>query len=217
LEIDRPPGEDPRLSYYTWRSAWADAAAELWRSDSLTSQATEARRLVAPHFVDIRGRHRLAVLCGGLPFHVRSGERTLDTLLVAGKERLRRFRLGIGVGLEYPLAASLELLTPQSRIVTPTAGAMGDGSGWFFHIDRKNVIATAWEPLMGRNGSDGFRVRLLETQGRPAQVRLSAFRAVGTARRTDLLGRSAEDLHIDDGRVCLRVDAYGWTQVEARW
>ena len=217
LDGEDATGVDPWLSYFALRFAWADETAELWCSEALTSQSTGARRFVAPHFVDIRGRHPLAILSVGLPFHVRSGPAMLDTLLIAGREQQRKFRLGVAVGEAYPLQAALDLITPV-KLCTATSGQPQSGqSGWFFHINRKNVIATAWEPLRTADRITGFRARLLETEGRTADVRLAAFRTVRSARRTDMNGQLLEDLHTEDGCVRLVVRPYAWTQVEAEW
>ena len=51
----------------------------------------------------------------------------LDTLLVAGAETERSFRLGVVLDLEYPFQAALDLITPAP--VVPISGgppALGD-------------------------------------------------------------------------------------------
>ncbi len=43
-------------------------------------------------------------------------------------------------------------------------------SSWLFHIDARNLVATHWEPLEQEGRIAGFRVRLLETEGRPGRA-----------------------------------------------
>jgi len=222
LDVAEPPSENPWQSYYAWRVAWADDFAELRRSEMLTSQPVMTERFLAPHFIEIRAQQRLAILSGGLPFHVHSGPRTLDTLLIAGQEQRRSFHLGIGVGLDQPYYAAIELLVPAE--VAPTAGAMAaddvpprNDRGWLFHVGSKHVVATCWEALVGDGAVVGFRTRLLETEGRPASVRLAAFRDVKRVRRTNFCGRTLEELRVDDGRVHVNLHSYEWTQIEAEW
>ena len=98
----------------------------------------------------------------------------LDSLLVVRGERERSFRVGIGVSLAKPAAAAMELMTPG--MVLADHGSPGaTATGWFFHVDAHNVVATHWEPLLQAETPEdaatpgvvtGFRVRLLETTGR---------------------------------------------------
>ncbi len=110
MEIDETPQDDPWESYYAARFAWRDDFAELWHDVGLSSQSSDARRVEAPHLVELRtDKLRTALLTGGLCFHRRSGERMLDTLLVVQGETRRRFRLGIGIDAPHPIQPALEL------------------------------------------------------------------------------------------------------------
>ena len=75
--------------------------------------ATELRPDRIAAFLDIRcaGR-RTTLLCGGLPYHRRLGDRKLDTLLVVRGETARSFRLGVGIDVPHPVAAAIEFLSP---------------------------------------------------------------------------------------------------------
>jgi hypothetical protein len=57
----------------------------------------------------------------------------------------------------------------------------------------------------------------LETEGRPASLGLSAFRAVKSAQTVDFLGNALADLAIDDGKIKLDLAAFEWAEVVARW
>jgi alpha-mannosidase len=219
IELDMAEGlrADPWNSYYAARFAWGDEDAPLWRSVGMTSQLTEAKHVEAPHFVEIRSeKGRAAVLAGGLPYHRRVGPRMLDTLLVVRGETERRFRLGIGVGLAQPIAAAMESLDPA--MVVPEAAQPASGStGWLFHIDAKNILATHWETLVEEGVVAGFRMRMLETAGRAGRVQLRAFRPLASARQTDYLGQTLAELTVEEDRIHVDVSANEWVELEARW
>jgi hypothetical protein len=140
----------------------------------------------------------------------------LDTLLVTRGERQRKFRLGIGVDLAHPLHDAIGILTPP--VVLPDMPQPSSGaSGWLLHLSSRNVIATSLLPLAESNRVTGFRVRLLETAGRPANVALSAFRAIKSAATVDFLGNTLSELTIDDGKIKLDLAAHEWVEIVARW
>jgi hypothetical protein len=63
----------------------------------------------------------------------------------------------------------------------------------------------------------GFRVRLLETQGRPAKVGLQCFRTVTSARKLNFQGEVLSECPIESGAIQLQLSAHEWIEVEARW
>jgi alpha-mannosidase len=221
------PRADPWNSYCALRFAWPDAAAELFRGVGLIRARTDASRLEAPEYVDVESPGgRITLLTGGLPYHRRSEGRMLDSLLVVRGERERRFRVGIGVSLTQPAAAALELLTPGS--VLADHGSPGaTATGWFFHVDARNVVATHWEPLLqtAETPEDtatpgvvtGFRVRLLETAGRSGRVTLRAFRPVAKARQVDFLAQTLLQCTVDGDKITLDFASHEWLEVEVVW
>jgi len=214
LDIECQPGPNPWNSYYAARFAWNDPATSLYRSVNLMSRPSEAAQLEAPHFIDLRlGKVCTTILTAGLPYHRRLGLRKLDTLLVVRGERARSFQLGIGVDLRYPLPAALDLLAPQtiSAASTPPLSA----SGWLFHLDARNVIATRWEPVRSAGRACGFRVRLLETEGRKVRRGLRSFRPLESARKTDFRGDAQTELSVEDDRIEIQIGSHEWVQVEA--
>ena len=147
LDIDRQPDANPWDSYYAARFAWKDDAAGLCRSVNMANVPTELAQIESPYFLDIcRGKRRTTLLCGGLPYHRRLGPRKLDTLLVVQGETARTFRLGIGIDVPHPMAAALGFLAPP--LVVPDQPPPPSPTGWFFHLDCRNVLATHWEPLV---------------------------------------------------------------------
>jgi alpha-mannosidase len=218
LDVAEEPRVDPWNSYYAARFAWADETAELRRSVSWGGHATQAKRLESPLYVEMQTeKTRTAVLCGGLPYHRRVGDRMLDTLLVVRCETARRFRLGIGLDLSYPLPAALELLNPPLVVDDVGVSPKPAASSWLFHLDAKNIVATHWSPLVEEGRVAGFVVRLLETEGRAGRAKLRSFRPVARARQTDLRGETLADLRTEEDAVQLDFTAHEWLQIEARW
>jgi alpha-mannosidase len=223
LEEPRP---DPWNSYYAARFAWPTETADLWRGVGLGRMKTEATRLEAPEYLEIdSGSGAVSILTGGLPYHRRSDPRMFDSLLVVRGERARQFRLAIGVDIVHPATAALEFLTPPTAVFD-AGPATASPSGWLFHVDAKNVVATHWQPLVEDQPAEsaarilpvkGFRVRLLETEGRPGRVALRAFRAVASAMQVDFLGQTMLEVAVDDDKIKLDFAAYEWIEVEVVW
>jgi alpha-mannosidase len=219
IEIDPQdlPSGNPWQSYYAARFAWDDATADTLRNAGPASVPCDAPQIEAPCFFDIRGeKTQTTILTGGLPFHRRVGLRKLDSLLIVAGERSRRFRLGIGVDLDYPMHGAAPWLLPGPLVVSSAAGPPM-ASGWLFHVDARNVLATHWEPLLDGERCEGFRVRLLETQGRRAITALRCVRRPAAARQTDFLGQTIADLPVRDDHVTMELKSHQWIQVEVRW
>jgi hypothetical protein len=79
------------------------------------------------------------------------------------------------------------------------------------------VIATHWRPLIAGGHVVGVIARILETEGRSGNCKLSAFRPIASARRLDLLGNPLDDLKVKDGATVIEMSGHGWVEVEARW
>ena len=172
------------------RFAWSSEAADLARSYQDMRRPTKARRLEAPLFVQVDdGLQKTAILTGGLPFHRRVGRRMLDTLLIAGGEIQRTFRLGIGVDLKQPFREALGLLLP-TLVVQDVPGVATTRSGWLFHLDARNALVTGCQPLLESEHLVGIRLHVVETDGRvqlrlPAVVSFTQFGSQGGCRRTN--------------------------------
>jgi alpha-mannosidase len=218
IEPEEQPRGDPWNSYYASRLAWADETAELFRTCGLVRQRTSATRIESPHYLDLDlSQGMVTLLTGGLPYHRRSGSRMLDTLLITRGETARRFDLAIALGLKQPLAASLDLLTPAAVDTTRGPAPAVGAASWLFHIDAKGIVATDWAPVVEGGVAVGFRVRMLETLGRPTQARVFAFRAIQTAIELDFQGNSLGELSVSAGAVVVECSAAQWTYLEARW
>ena len=185
LQPQMVPRTDPWRSYFACRFAWSSEAADLARSYHDTRRPTKARRLEAPLFVQVDdGQQKTTILTGGLPFHRRVGPRMLDTLLIAGGEIQRTFKLGIGVDLKQPFREALGLLLP-TMVVHDVPGVADTRSGWLFHLDARNALVTDCQPLLENERLVGVRFHVVETDGRSSSVCLRSFRPLGSARKVD--------------------------------
>jgi len=214
LDVDRLPGGDPWRSYYGVRFAWSDPTVDVVCGTTSTGVATEASRLESPYYIDLRTEKlRTTILTAGLPFHQRRGLRKLDTLLVVRGERARRFRLGVGVDLPYPMPAALEMLAPRTIVAEDCAGPR-PRSAWLLHVSARNVLVTAWEPICTDGRPTGIRARLLETEGRQTELSLTTIGKVKQAEKTDFRGEDRQPLETHDDRVRLVIRPREWLQVE---
>jgi alpha-mannosidase len=220
IELDSidEPLADPWASYYACRWAWAEDFSELRRSVQGASHATDLQRFESPDFVEIVAtKARTAILPGGLPFHVRSGSRMLDTLLVVHGDGERRFRLGIAVEHPRPWQAACEFNSPVCIVPVVLSPPARATTGWFFHLDAKNVTVTHWFPLVEGKAVVGFRARLLEMAGQGVSAHLRSFRTVSSARRVDFLGEQIEELQVDGDRIRIDLGSHELVEIEARW
>src|SRR5207302_1125282 len=152
------------------RFAWAGELVELFRTGNETRQPVGEKRFESPHYVELADeKSSTTILCGGLTFHRRQENRMLDTLLLSRGERQRSFHLGIGIDLSHPIHEAIGLLTPPVVVHDVPQPASGN-SGWLLHLSSRNVIATSVAPLEEDGRVAGFRMRLLETVGRPANL-----------------------------------------------
>ena len=216
IELDphcQPEG-DPWNSYYAARFAWGHDTAALYRSVNQATLVSEAEVLESPHFVEIRGEAgRTAVLTAGLPYHRRRGPRKLDSLLLVRGETARRFRLGIAIDAAQPMAAALDFMAPS--FVFPVAARPRSDSAWLFHLDSRSVVATHWAPMVEGRAVTGFRVRLLETQGRHVSLLLRSFRALQSAQKAGGGDRPPIDLTVEGDRLTVPLRPYEWADVQA--
>ena len=214
LEPEILPDGDPWANYYAARFAWSDATTDFFIGSGNTTLPSQSMRLETPSFIDLRSeKTNTTLLTAGLPYHRRFGLRKLDTLLIVPGETQRSFRLGIGVDVPYPYAAANAFLAPEF-VLSHVGPSPGTATGWLFHINAKNVIATSWEPIFDEHRLRGVRTRLAETENRKVDVVLQCFRQVAKARKVDFLGQNIEDLAVDGDRITVPANGHEWMQVE---
>lgn len=204
--LDKAAKADPWTHYLACRWAWPDASAMLRRSVMMAPEVTESDRPEASDFLDISTRkQRTALLFGGLPYHKKIGGRMLDTLLVAGSETARTFRLGAALDSENPCREALDFLTPA--LVVPTESGpppLGD-RGWLMRTDHRAVAITRVEyfPATSEHHPWGLAVHVVETSGHTSRCRLRFLRNPTRARQCDFHGEGVVDLSVDGDAVLL--------------
>ncbi|MFC1758959.1 hypothetical protein ACFL2H_09350, partial [Planctomycetota bacterium] len=132
-------------------------------------------------------------------------------MLVDG-ETSREFEFGIGIDLANPARDAIDFLsvpTVAHDIAIPSEAQ----TGWLFHIDSKNVVATSWHAIEDEK-QRGFRVRIVETTGRPAQINIKAFRDIASARKIDFENETVCDCAVKGDAFTVNLDGHEWAEVE---
>jgi len=116
--------------------------------------------------------------------------------------------------VKYPAHAAIDALAMPPEFGRREPAPKGPW-GWLFHLDCRNVLATHWEPLAVEGRATGLRVRLLETEGRRAELALRSFRPVASARKVDFPGGLQSELPVEGDRITIELGPREWAQVEA--
>jgi hypothetical protein len=113
--------DDRWNSYIAVRYAWNDETYEMRGNlNDGMHVLPDRKHLHSPKVIDLRHeKSSLTFLTEGLPFHRRSGDRQLDTLLIVKGETQRQFRLGVGVNVNNPAFLSYDFLLGQEGFVFP--------------------------------------------------------------------------------------------------
>ncbi len=212
LTLDRPLDDSLWEEHVACRFAWHEnEMVELRRSIHLQSVTSERTRLAAPHFVEIvpeRAPHptadapgdAIAILTGGLPWHLLSSPHVLDSILLTRGDTVRR-RLAVAVGLQRPWEAA----------VAVAAGAMPEPGPRL----PANLRLTGTASVC-HSGTIRQRVGLVESLGRGGDVRIEWAWPVGRATAVDFDGRPLPQVHVAvDGRsTVVFLQRYQWLHLE---
>jgi hypothetical protein len=117
LQLAAPLPGRPLESYAACRFAWHEnEIPDILRSLNLEPIVTERWRFTAPHVIEIRPavsrieRPPTQILTLGLPWHVRSGDHMLDTILPADDTAPVVTRIALGAGLDRPVDVAIDLM-----------------------------------------------------------------------------------------------------------
>lgn len=207
---------DPWRNYLAVRTAWRGGEApRAWCQDAVV--ATRGPRFEAPLYYQLgSGDRRTTVYTPGLPYHARPGDGRADTLLLAGGETARRFRVGLGVDSRNPWqVAFAELCPPTLRPVT----AHGPPQGWFFRLDQANVAIVDWI-IPTQDGAPvprSVRLQCVEFEGRMTRVALRVWRPLLRARKLDADHAEIQVCEIRDGFAVVNLRPHEWTELELNW
>jgi hypothetical protein len=204
------------------RFAWNENDdADVRRSLQTQSVVTERARFTAPWFLEIgsaagprEDAGRVAILTGGLPWHMRSSPHMLDSILPASSTAGGKHvsRIAIGVGIERPWEWALALLADL-----PLGGVLADP---FARAVSGNVRLTVAGTRHEAGRLAAVRIGLLESAGRSGEVGVEWAADVATVRACDPLGRPgevADDVGIDGRTMRLALSRYEWRHLEVEF
>lgn len=228
------PDGDPWNNYFAARFAWNDGTSAVSRSLFHTVQGFAGERFETSDYIEAASEdERLTIVPHGLPYHRKTGPRMVDSLLVVAGETRRRFRFTIAVDAAFPLEAAWNATTPVAVVPTELGPPRAGTTGWFFHLDARNVqltrIVDLIEPPPGATASlndddhsplpvgSGFAVRLMETEGRAKRVRLRLFRQPLHARKRDFLGNTLAELTLEGDAILIDMAAFEIADIELRF
>ena len=228
------PDGDPWSNYFASRFAWNDGTSAVTRSVFHAAQGFAGERFETSDYIEAASEsERLTIVPHGLPFHRKTGPRMVDSLLVVAGETKRHFRFTLAVDASFPLEAAWNATTPVAVIPTELGPPRAGSTGWFFHLDARNVQLTRVLALIEPPASEatssndedhsplptgpGFAVRLLETEGRAKRVRLRSFRQPLHARKRDFIGNTLNELILEGDAVLVDLAAYEIAEVELRF
>lgn len=201
--VDGPLYEAHVASRFAWHE---NEDVEIYRSLHLQAIATERTRFTAPHFIEIvpalarsgPGSGGVAILTGGLPWHVRSSEHVLDCVLAGRGASSVSVRLAVGVGVERPWDAAVAVAAgsvPRGALAVPSNVRLA--------VSPKGVTGD-------RLGT--IAVSLVESAGRAGDVRIDWGRRIARAVAVDLQGRPLPDVHVavDGSATVVFLHRYQW-------
>ncbi len=227
------PDGDPWNNYFAARFAWNDITAVVTRSIYHSAHGFTGERFETADYIEVASDdERLTIVPHGLPFHRKTGDRMLDSLLVVAREDQRRFQFTIAIDAPYPLEAAWNATTPLAAIPIESGQPRMGTTGWFFHVDGRHVQITQVLDTHDREqkispleevehqtvpNDPGFAVRLVETEGRSKPVKLRCFRRPTYARKRNFLGETIAELNIEGDAVLIDMMSYEIVDVEMRF
>ena len=125
--------------------------------------------------------------------------------------------MALGLDLPTSATAAQQLLSPVPQIADVPCPPQGP-VGWLFHLDARNVSVTRWSTVANDAGKPiGYRVRLIETMGRPAKVSLTGFREAASVRKLDFLGNTLDEGTVASGKALVELVPQEFVEVEVTW
>jgi len=211
------------------RFAWNENEdVDVHRSLHTQSIATERGRFTAPWFIELSSpddrNGRVAILTGGLPWHLRSSPHMLDSILPF-PTRIEAatpsaggvsHRLAVGIGLERPWDLAAVLLAEAAEAPAAAFRAAAAES-----VAAANVRLTVGTVRQEGGRVVAARIGLLESAGRAGEVRLEWTADVARAVLCDAAGSRLSDddstpggVTIDGRSITLYLKRYQWRHLE---
>lgn len=206
VSLDEPVTGPVFEAHVASRFAWHENEdVEIRRSLHLQSIVTDRTRFTAPHFIEIApesGRGvggGVAILTAGLPWHLLSSPHVLDTIVLAGGREVA-CRLAVGIGLERPWDAAVELAAGEM----PTPG---------FTLPAN--VRLSVDPPQAGDPPTILRAGLIESAGRAGEVLVEWADDLVRAAAVDSHGHPLPDVAVTvSGRTTsVRLERYQWLQL----
>jgi alpha-mannosidase len=232
LEPQRLPDGDPWGTFYASRFAWNDSSAAISRSILGAAQPMQMERIETGDFIEIASSHeeRTTILPLGLPFHRKTGPRMIDSILVCEGESTRRFRFVIAIDQHYPTQAARDVLSPVVAVPTETGPPRTGETGWFYSLDTHCIQASHLAGLLREPSlldtpedaatppdTNGFSIRLQETEGRYQHVHVELFRTPSSGRVRNFRGQTISDAIPDGDGLRLDLSPFSIVDLEMRF
>jgi alpha-mannosidase len=189
-QIARPPNGNPWLTYLASRFAWDSPDAVVTRG--VLGQACDAdcERFETPDYLEIAdAEHRVVISVHGRPYHRRSGDRMLDSLLVVDGETETDFQFTFDFDQSYPMNSVLDVIVPPVLLQTSLSVPSGPAAAWLLGLSSRNVIVVRGDAAVGNTTDDDpesvlrtVQLTLLETEGSDASCVVRTAKAVRSAR-----------------------------------
>ena len=223
------PLRPPLLEHHAaCRFAWNENEdVDIRRSLHTQAITTERGRFTAPWFIEVGGSDdrdgRVAILTGGLPWHLRSSPHMLDSILPietpiqpTASEQQAVSRLAVGIGLDRPWDVAAALMADATPAALRAAAVQPWVSG--------NVRLTVGPVRHEGDRLVAARIGLLESAGRAGEVRLewaaevaSAIPCSATGRSLSGDGSTADGVAIDGRAVTLFLKRYQWRHLDVEF
>ena len=196
-----PVKGNPWLAGWCCRFAWDNESAAITRSVLGQAAGFRLERIESPDYVEVVDGDRRFVICAdGRPWHRKSGNRMLDSLMMVEGEAATTFRFWIDFDQPYPMRTAEQMLTPiiENRI----AGRIPSGvtTSWILGLSAGNVqLVQSFYTCRRPDAADELSILLCETEGsdveclvRTARKPSGAF-ATGPDRETRTMLQIQED------------------------
>ena len=147
IDPQTSPGESPWESYYAARFAWGNTGYEPYIGVASGRHNCLTKYIEAPFFFDMRDESQSITVFGhGLPYHRRTSDTRVDTLLMTINEERHSFRIDVAVDIDNPMTIAQEQMTSHKPLVVRSPKP-NISTAWLFSFNYKNVVLQKCEPM----------------------------------------------------------------------
>ena len=222
------PAGNPWMTYVACRFAWENSVAAITRGVLGQASGFRGERFESPDYIEVADSdQRLLIIPHGRPYHRRTSDRTLDSLLLLDGETSRSFRFTVEFDQPYPMRPVLEAVVPCLEMPTDRVVPSKFASAWILSVSAKNVQATplataAGEPETSESSQeDGpqqtpqkIRLLLQETEGRTADCLIRTARQPVEARLCQADGTTLQKLNVTAQGVLVEIQRFQIRELE---